>query len=138
MCAWRWAVLSGLLLAADVQAAPPVLRLDQTHSGREFEVSAGAELTVELASDKASGLRWELLEPPISIVMRQRGDVDIAQASDKKGPIIRIQRWTFVAVGTGSQRLRFEQRRPAEVRYEPYQSANFLLHIVAADKDQSR
>ena len=94
------------------------------------------------ATLSAFGMRHfhEAVDGAAAMAKLDLGDVDIAQASDKKGPIIRIQRWTFVAVGTGSQRLRFEQRRPAEVRFEPYQSANFLLNIVvaAADKEKSR
>lgn len=124
-------LLSAPLLCAVLWSAgpEPVLRLHDQQDGSTHMLKIGARATVELTSAADSGLRWELLEPPISVVLRQVGGVEVAQASNKQGGAWRIQRWTFEASGAGGQRLRFEQRRPGEVKRESERYLSFVIEV---------
>lgn len=124
-------LLSAPLLCAVLWSAAtePVLRLHEQLDGSTHPLRVGEKASVELASDADSGLRWELLEPPISVVLRQVGGVDVARAGNKQGGAWKIQRWTFEARGAGGQRLRFEQRRPGEVKRDPERYVSFVIEV---------
>lgn len=99
--------------ACSASAAANKWAVDESSSGKQLEIAAGASLTVTLESNQTTGYSWEL---------KQIGDTSILEIVDNKyeAPNSDLmgasgkEVWNFKALKTGTTTLNMEYSRPWE------------------------
>jgi len=94
-----------------------------------LEVTQGQVVEVRLPSNPSTGYRWVMVEPMPAVVAALYDAAYVPGRNDVVGSPGE-ERWSFVAVKTGSGILRFEYRRPFDApTVAPAQRASYLLEV---------
>jgi len=98
-------------------------------TGRDIVVAEGRTVTIRLTSNRSTGFSWKLVSAA-SDVLSPTGDVRYAEARAGPGAVGvgGIESWTFRAVRSGQQRLRFEYQRPWE-NAPPARSVEYTITV---------
>jgi len=94
-----------------------------------LEVTQGQVVEVRLPSNPSTGYRWVMVEPMPAVVAALYDAAYVPGRNDVVGSPGE-ERWSFVAVKTGSGILRFEYRRPFDApTVAPAQRASYLFEV---------
>jgi len=131
-------ILGTLLLAGG--CARPVVGGSSSEPTREgpmianlrnyrLEMKQGQVVEVRLPSNPSTGYRWVMVEPMPAVIAALYDAAYVPGRNDVVGSPGE-ERWSFVAVKTGSGILRFEYRRPFDApTVAPAQRASYLLEV---------
>ena len=101
---------------------------DKESAGSRFEVTAGQQFNITLASNVTTGYHWELAEPLDEAMVQLVG-------SEYKAPETRRvgaggqEVWTFRAVGQGQTSINLKYVRPWEKDVAPVMKATYIVII---------
>jgi inhibitor of cysteine peptidase len=94
-----------------------------------LEVKQGQVVEVRLPSNPSTGYRWVMVEPMPAVIAALYDAAYVPGRNDVVGSPGE-ERWSFVAVKTGSGILRFEYRRPFDApTVAPAQRASYLFEV---------
>ncbi|HSK46846.1 MAG TPA: protease inhibitor I42 family protein [Coriobacteriia bacterium] len=106
------AVVCVFLLAAAGCSTDSVVRLTDADNGREVQVDPGAEITVELESNKTTGYSWSLASAgPVTPSSEPEYRQEPSAGAVGSGG---TELFSFKANDSGEGELRIEYRRPWE------------------------